>query len=326
MWVHYQRNDLDAAKEYLDQLLQAVPEMGIPEITLRAYLYQGRVASYRGRLDQAGEWFSRAEALMQDRPAQGLLAAEWISFRGQFYFAQGNLEVAARLVETQGVKASDLEEAFVPGSPTLRAAAPSLATYVFLARVRAAQGASQRADALLERVCQMAEATSNVEVLLQALALRAAIAGSRGGAAGQELACLERALTLAAPEGFARPLLDAGSALVNPLRQSILREIQPGFAHRLLAELAEEERRRATAVRVPGVSGLPGMSRLIEPLTERERQVLRLLAAGLTSKEIAYELVIAVSTARSYIKSLYGKLDAHSREEALERGRRFGLL
>jgi LuxR family maltose regulon positive regulatory protein len=205
--------------------------------------------------------------------------------------------------------------------------------YVLLARVLAAQGAGQRADALLERVCVMAEAISNVEVLLQALALRAAIAGAPHGTADRELAYLVRALNLAAPEGFARPILDAGSALAKPLRQAIMQGIQPAFAQKLLTDLAEEERRWALAGYLPGNAGLPaqdrasgGTSRLMEPLTERERQVLRLLAAGLSSTEVAEELVISVATARSYIKGLYGKLDAHSRKEAIGRGREFGLL
>jgi DNA-binding NarL/FixJ family response regulator len=64
----------------------------------------------------------------------------------------------------------------------------------------------------------------------------------------------------------------------------------------------------------------------LEPLTDRERQVLRLLAAGLSSNQIADELVISVSTARSYMKSLYQKLDAHSREEAVEKGHQLGWL
>jgi LuxR family maltose regulon positive regulatory protein len=205
--------------------------------------------------------------------------------------------------------------------------------YVLLARVLAAQGAGQRADALLERVCVMAEAISNVEVLLQALALRAAIAGAPHGTADRELAYLARALNLAAPEGFARPILDAGSARAKPLRQAIMQGIQPAFAQKLLTDLVEEERRRALAGYLPGNAVLPaqsrasgGTSRLMEPLTERERQVLRLLAAGLSSTEVAEELVISVATARSYIKGLYGKLDAHSRKEAIGRGREFRLL
>jgi ATP/maltotriose-dependent transcriptional regulator MalT len=157
--------------------------------------------------------------------------------------------------------------------------------------------------------------------LLQALALRAVIAGSPRG-----LAHLQRALDLAAPESFARPFLDAGGALVGPLRQAIMQGIQPAFAQRLLASLAVEERRRATVGQLPDALKAPTAAPLIEPLTERERQVLRLLAAGLSSTEVAEELVISVSTARSYIKSLYGKLGAHSRDEAIEQGSQAGLL
>jgi LuxR family maltose regulon positive regulatory protein len=333
MWVHCQRSELNAAQEHLDQLLGVVAQMGIPEATLRAPLYQARLHAYRGRVDQAGEWFGRAEALMQSRPAQGLLAAEWIAFRGQCYLWQGDLKAAAGLLEAQGVKASDLDGPHAPGSESLRALAPRLVAYGFLARVLVAQGVSRRADALLEQVCLMAEAIPNLEVLLQALALRAVVAGSIHGDATRGLPYLERALSLAAPENFARPFLDAGGALAKPLRQAIMQGIQPAFAQKLLVELAEEERKRALHGHMPGVSGTPakarasgGMSRFIEPLTERERQALRLLAAGLTSTEVAKELVISVATARSYIKSLYGKLDAHSREEVVERGRQAGLL
>ena len=65
---------------------------------------------------------------------------------------------------------------------------------------------------------------------------------------------------------------------------------------------------------------------LVEPLSERERGVLRLLAAGLESPEIARELIISVSTARSHIKNIYGKLDVHGRVQAIERARALGLV
>jgi LuxR family maltose regulon positive regulatory protein len=333
VWVHCQRNEIDAAQESLNHLLQAATQLGIPETTVRAYLYHARVDLYRGEMAQAEEWLARAEALMQGRAGQGLIGAEWIAFRGQCYLWQGDLKAAAGLLEAQGVKASDLDGPHAPGSESLRALAPRLVAYGFLARVLVAQGVSRRADALLEQVCLMAEAIPNLEVLLQALALRAVVAGSIHGAATRGLPYLERALSLAAPENFARPFLDAGGALAKPLRQAIMQGIQPAFAQKLLVELAEEERKRALHGHMPGVSGTPAkapasgsMSRFIEPLTERERQALRLLAAGLTSTEVAKELVISVATARSYIKSLYGKLDAHSREEVIERGRQAGLL
>jgi len=65
---------------------------------------------------------------------------------------------------------------------------------------------------------------------------------------------------------------------------------------------------------------------LIEPLSERELEVLRLLAAGLESPEIARELIIGVSTARTHIKNIYGKLGVHGRVQAIERARALGLV
>jgi LuxR family maltose regulon positive regulatory protein len=65
---------------------------------------------------------------------------------------------------------------------------------------------------------------------------------------------------------------------------------------------------------------------LVEPLSERELEVLRLLAAGLESPEIARELIISVSTARTHIKNIYGKLGVHGRVQAIERARALGLV
>jgi LuxR family maltose regulon positive regulatory protein len=320
MWLEYQRNEIAAAQAHLDRVLQAVGQLGVPEATTRAFLYQARLAQCRGELDSAEAWLARVEELARTQPIQGLVQAEWVAFRAQHALLRDDPASAAALLEAHGLKADDLMQR--PAS-WLR---PRLAGYVLLARILAGQGASQRADAVLEQVCLIAEAIPDVEVLLQALARRAAIAQSLHGNSGRALPYLARALNLAAAEGFARPILDAGGALVKPLRQAIMEGIQPAFARKLLADLAEEERRRATTAHVPGASEAPDTSRSVEPLTDRERQVLRLLAAGLSSNEVADELVISVSTARSYIKSLYGKLDAHSREEAIERGLKYGLL
>jgi LuxR family maltose regulon positive regulatory protein len=65
---------------------------------------------------------------------------------------------------------------------------------------------------------------------------------------------------------------------------------------------------------------------MVEPLTRRERQVLQLITAGLSGPEIAEELIVAYSTVRSHIKSIYGKLDVHSRHEAIERAKALGLV
>ncbi len=111
------------------------------------------------------------------------------------------------------------------------------------------------------------------------------------------------------------------------LRQAIIQGDRSGYAQKLLAELVEQERRW---VGMPPLPSAPGETSdypagLMEPLTEREKQVLRLLAAGLTSTEVAEELVISINTARSYIKVIYQKLGAHSRDEAIEKARQYGF-
>jgi ATP/maltotriose-dependent transcriptional regulator MalT len=69
-----------------------------------------------------------------------------------------------------------------------------------------------------------------------------------------------------------------------------------------------------------------GTPHLLEPLSDREREVLRLLATGLANKEIAQTLVIAVGTVKQHLKSIYGKLEVHNRTEAASRARDLGLL
>ena len=318
MWLDYQRNALAGAQAHLDHVLAATGQMGTPATTARAYTYQALLAQRRGELDAAVGWYDRAAELLRAHAIGGLVQAEWTAFRGQLYLRQGDGAGAAALLTAQGFTASDLD-----GPPTRRLG-PRLVGYVLLARVLAAQGAPQRALALLERVAALAEQLPDTAILLAALALRATMLNTARGDPGAGLSCLARALNLAAAEDFSAPFLAAGEPLLPLLRRAIAQGIQPGFARKLLETLADEARRWAVAGQAR--EDLRDSAGLAEPPTDRERQVLRLLAAGLSSNEIAAELVISISTARSYIKSLYGKLDVHGHAEAIERARQLGLL
>jgi LuxR family maltose regulon positive regulatory protein len=185
------------------------------------------------------------------------------------------------------------------------------------------QGNLDQAADLLERLTAIAKVTQNRAVLIEGLVFQGILASDRRGRSKPALTYLEEALALAAPEGYVRPFLKAEASIIKLLRQAIAQGIHPAYAHKLLSASIERERclGRITS---PSISqkALPRL----EPLTDRERQVLRLLAAGLSSNQIAEELIISVSTVRSYIKSLYQKLDAHSREEAVEKGHQLGWL
>ena len=104
------------------------------------------------------------------------------------------------------------------------------------------------------------------------------------------------------------------------LWEAVTRGIFPDFASQLLARLEPGQRPGADAVRSAT------SERLVEPLTERETDVLRLLVTHLTSTEIAQRLYVSPNTTRYHIKHIYAKLGVHSRSDAVQRARELGLL
>ncbi len=134
----------------------------------------------------------------------------------------------------------------------------------------------------------------------------------------QALASFNRALTLASPEGYVRAFIKMGPGLVPLLHQARTAGIMPDYVDMLLSVCG----RGIKDQKVKGES----ISSLIEPLTERELDVLKLLAQGRTDKKIAESLVISRETVHKHLKNIYGKLDVHSRTEAIARARQLNLL
>jgi len=147
------------------------------------------------------------------------------------------------------------------------------------------------------------------ELIVRALAHR-----SRGQTV-QALSALARALALAEPEGYVGLFADEGPPMAALLREATSRGIAPEYAIRLLAAFDAG----------PGLKPAPAPP-LPEPLSDREMDVLRLIAAGLSNREIAQELVVEVSTVKWHINNLYGKLGVHSRTQAVARARELNLL
>jgi LuxR family maltose regulon positive regulatory protein len=131
----------------------------------------------------------------------------------------------------------------------------------------------------------------------------------------QAVCTLGRALSVAEPEGFVRTFVDEGEPMARLLRQALVQGIAPSYVNSLLTAFGE------SAQPTP-----PAAQALVEPLTERELEVLRLIAAGLSNREIAQELVVAVSTVKTHINHIYGKLAAKSRIQAVAKAQALGLL
>jgi len=167
-------------------------------------------------------------------------------------------------------------------------------------------------------------------LVLEALAFQAQ------GDTAQATRVLAQALVLAEPEGYARVFMDEGEPMEHLLQVCILHPTAPyrfmpsdepgpsGFAHRLLAAMgAAMEDEQPGAERVPRELAMPT---LLEPLSEREVEVLQLAGAGLSNREIAEELVLTVGTVKWHLHNLYGKLQVRSRTLAVARARELGVL
>jgi LuxR family maltose regulon positive regulatory protein len=195
-----------------------------------------------------------------------------------------------------------------------------------LARVLIAQREYQGALALLSRLIETEDARGWTGRVIEPLALQA-VALHAQGEASAALVALERALVLAEPEGYIRTFVDEGQQMAALLREALARGIAPAYVEHLLAAFRPPD----TEIQGDGAAGsVPShrltASMLTEPVTARELEVLRLLAAGASNAEMARDLVVEQSTIKTHLINLYGKLGVHSRTQAVARARALHLL
>jgi LuxR family maltose regulon positive regulatory protein len=222
--------------------------------------------------------------------------------------AQGNLAEAALWAQDSGLMASD-EPTYIQEF-----------AYLTVARVLVAQGRHDDATGLLKRLLQAARESKRQGRVIEILGLQALTLEARGDGAGA-LDTLEQALALAEPEGYVRVFSDEGAPMAALLAALCTRRPTAcsEYTEQLLAAFALETDGQGQAPEGSDPS-------MVEPLSERELEVLRLVAAGLTNQEIADELVIAVSTVKSHTNHIYGKLGVKNRTQAIAQAGALRLL
>jgi len=301
-----QRDDLAGAARHLQAAADLGDDNGLPQNPYRSRVAAAGIRQAEGDPGAALELLAEADRLYANdfspdvRPVGAMRARVWI--------ALGRLAEATSWARDSGISDAD-DLSYVREFEHLT-----------LARLLLAQAAidhgDDRLDAalrLLDRLLAAAQAGgrtgSEIEILVvQALARRA-----RGDASGA-LVALERAITLAEPEGYVRVFADEGEAMTGLLKAAISRRDHPGYVRRLMAATAGPP----TAKRID--------QPLVEPLSERELEVLRLLASELDGPEIARELTVSLPTVRTHTQNIYTKLGVNSRRAAVRRADELGLL
>jgi LuxR family transcriptional regulator, maltose regulon positive regulatory protein len=312
-------NRLDDAEQYLSagmELVNGTITVFADELTL-GYLALARLQCAKGEWSAATRTVDAFEHMARQRAFVGHLVACAPALKAQFEVARGNLALAARWADESGLALDVAEPSYVRER-----------AYLTLARVRIAQGRQhpagpmlQEALRLLGRLLQDAESKARIGSAIEIWILQAlAFSAQRDGK--QALATLGRALMFAAPEGYIRLFVDEGAPMLALLRQARDHGVVPDYVATLFAAFgdsnSDSEPPAPQQPRAPEV--------WIEPLTEREHEVLLLLATGASNSAIARQLVVSVGTVKRHISNICGKLHVRSRTQALVRAQALRLL
>ncbi len=312
--IYRERNELDAAAQHLQESAALGDLNGLPKNPYRRRVAAARLVALRGDSDGALALLDEAERVYEGdfspnvRPVAALRARLWI--------AAGRTDEALAWARAQGLATGD--------APShLREYEHITLARLLLAQAGADAPANPLAEAigLLERLRQAAEEGGRTGSLIEILALQA-LAQQLQGDRLAALAYLERALTLAEPEGYVRLFLDEGAGMAHLISAAAARGIRPAYTAQLLAAFAAEQQAPAGEMTPPA----PASSALVEPLSQRELEILRLFKTELSGPEIAQELVVALSTIRTHTKSIYSKLHVNSRRAAVRRAVELGLI
>ncbi len=313
--LYYERNELNTAELHLLKSKELGELNWLPKNPYRWRVAMARVHETHGDLNGALDMLNEAEPLyLSDfspnaRPIQGLKARVWIK--------QGELEKAFAWARERKLS---IEE-----DPSyLREFEQITFVRILLSQYQSDHSNSSLYEAMgfLERLLKAAEEGGRMGSVIEILILQS-LTHQMHEDTSAALIPLESALKLAESEGYMRIFLAEGASMAELIREAHTRGILSNYTLKLLSAFEVED--QGTDVETPPFTS-PVSSSLIEALSQRELDILRLFKTELSGPEIAQELVIALSTVRTHTKSIYSKLNVNSRRAAVKRATELGLI
>jgi LuxR family maltose regulon positive regulatory protein len=313
--LYLEWNDLEAAQQHLLRSKELGERAPLPHWDYRWCVAQARLLKAQGDLSSAVSRLDEAERLYIRGPVPDVrpIAAH----KTRVWIALGKQSEAQSWARERGLSTDD-DLNYLREFEHITLARLLIARYENERTERSLLEASALLECLLEAAEQGGRTGSAIEILvLQALAYEA------HGDTPSALAALERALTLAEPEGYARLFIDEGAPMAHLLSEATAQGVLPEYGGALLAALEAELQEREGHLSLS--KSQPNLS-LGEPLSERELEVLQLIAQGLSNSEISKRIYRALDTVKGYNRNIFGKLQVHNRTDAVARARELGLI
>jgi LuxR family maltose regulon positive regulatory protein len=294
--IYYEWNNLDAAHRHGQQSVQLARQEENTDRFVSCKVFLARLKLAQGDVVGAAAMLAEADQSVRQHNFVYRMA-EVAAAQVRTLLHQGNLEAAAHLAEAHDLPISQ-------------------------ARVHLAQGDSSAALAALGPWRRQVEANNWQDEQLKVMVLQVVAHDAHGEKdVAAQLLC--EALALAEPGGFIRTFVDEGPPMARLIHRAAARGIMPNYTRKLLAAFEAEEQKSEG---ISYLSPAPPAQPLIEPLSEREIQVLELVAEGLTNQEIANRLYLALNTVKVHTRNINGKLGVHNRTQAVARARVLGIL
>ncbi len=294
-------NDLAGAQSYAERGIELSKATGNRAEVAWAWLSLARIRQAKGDANGAASAVEQADTLARESELPVWIGASVNAFRVWVYLVQGEPERARCIVQEHGWGVED------------EIAYPHQAEYLMLAYLLIVEKRLDEASWLVDRLTDFGSAGEPVEWTIQCLSLRALIFDAQG-LRTQALHTLERALVLAEPDGYIRIFVDKGARMAQLLNASAAHGVAAYYVRKILAAFPEAE---------------PALSKsadLVEALSQREIEVLELIAAGLSNEEIAHKLFLSLATVKWHTNNIYGKLGVKNRTHAVARARKLSLI
>ena len=312
-----ERNQLEEAEKHLELGLALGQKWNTVGDTMRdVYLHISKLKLARGDFPGAMDVLSQAQKLVphyQSVPGFGdtiavhkaLIGVAWALSSGN----NGHLGAVSLWARERNLSVGESVESINKEFE-----------YLVWARLLLAQKKFEKAIKVLEGLIDLAEEKNRAGRVIEMCVLQS-LAFHALGDTTKALDKLESALALAEHEGYVRLFVDEGSPMEEMLRQAATQNINTNYANKLLNAFNLQEAGNQS----PSPASAP-QSVLVEPLSKREFEVLKMLADGATNQEIAEELVVAITTAKKHVSNIIGKLEVANRTQAVVRARELNLI